>query len=164
MRFLKWFKGSSDEATMQLPPVANPPPMPDIITYHKGEVIIEAEEPLSEPVLSIIRTLDNGEWDNKYISERVAYSYGCYEFEHRTTSLKIRVYIALRSLDSQGKTSFYYYVNESYMTPHEKEVVGDAAMKSKKKFDAAQQAENNAKRKQEFMILVDNKEKQNGNS
>ena len=133
MRFLKWFKGSSDEATMQLPPVANPPPMPDIV----------ARVPyISEPVVSLIKSIEDGEW----------------EFDTNScvlTSLKFKRELQLR----------YIFVDKScprcfseWMTWEERKAVNNAIESYLYRTEKMQLA----KERESFMCFV--KGESNGNS
>jgi len=144
MRFSTFWKlfGEKGEQHPHVPPKPIPPPMPEVV-----------HPPLSEPVLSIIRTLENGEWTS-YCSKGGIYCQS-YEFAHKKTSLKIKVHVSVIDRGIGEKIKVLYYTDEPYMTQYEREAVGKAAMESKIKFDAIQKLERDAKRKEEFMVLIE---------
>ena len=130
--------GADEEPVKGFPPPARPaPPMPTIKAPKNG---------ISEPVLSIIRTLKNGEWSYKVYCRMSLCSI---TFTHEWYGNNIRIYVYGYDRD--------YSCGEEWMTKEEQVAVADVCWQIYQGRVKWEKEQSLAKERESFMCLTKEK-------
>lgn len=112
----------------------------------EGYAIIKKElesKIISEPASSLIRTLENDEWDHSVLRPPT------FKFTHEWLGIKLYVSTPLWDLRTKA-----FCIGENWMTEHESEAVAEAAMASLYRQDAKESSRMSKIRKESLMALV----------